>query len=206
MPKKILMKHVYGFIMIAHMICTITTPAISGTTYETYDNPVVYQNENVQSEEDAEEKVDQSTLHSKMFFQGKFGFSLGSTKSIEITPIIGARLTDKINIGVGVTYEYLWHDDFDSHIYGGEVFTEYKLFKDFYAKADYKYRVYNDYYKGAKYSSKSVPYLFLGGGYRPRIASGVAFQIEILYDVIQDDFSQYNDNEPIISAGVIFGF
>ena len=58
----------------------------------------------------------------------------------------------------------------------------------------------------AEKSSQFVPYLFLGGGYQLPIMRQASLEVEILYDIIQDEASLFERGEPVFNAGVIFAF
>ena len=51
-----------------------------------------------------------------------------------------------------------------------------------------------------------VPFLFLGGGYIQPLGDRTWLTVEILFDVLQDDKSPYEDWEPFLSIGVGVGF
>jgi hypothetical protein len=51
-----------------------------------------------------------------------------------------------------------------------------------------------------------VPFLLLGGGFVQRVGPNAAVYVEVLFDVIQDENSPYEDWDPIISIGGGVGF
>ncbi|NNK01545.1 MAG: hypothetical protein HKP58_14145, partial [Desulfatitalea sp.] len=51
-----------------------------------------------------------------------------------------------------------------------------------------------------------VPFLWLGGGFSQRLGQNTWAFVEVLFDVIQEEKSPYDDWEPVISVGVGMGF
>ena len=65
--------------------------------------------------------------------------------------------------------------------------------------------MYNDTFKGVDIGSTSVPYLFVGGGYRQPIGPRVFFEVDVMFDVLRNENSQYRNWEPMIGVGVSVG-
>jgi hypothetical protein len=75
-------------------------------------------------------------LKERLYFGGNFSFSSGKYMSyIEVTPQVGYLLTPRLISGVGATYIYYkniyFGNNIKTHIYGGKVFSNYSLIKDF---------------------------------------------------------------------------
>jgi hypothetical protein len=51
-----------------------------------------------------------------------------------------------------------------------------------------------------------VPFLFLGGGYSRRVGRGTWMFVQVLFDVLQNNDSPYDDWEPFFSIGIGVGF
>ncbi len=71
----------------------------------------------------------------RIFFGGNFGLSIGNTTSIIVSPLAGYRVTPKLSVGTGIRYEYYKSNyngyvPYDTHIYGGSVFSRYMLVPD----------------------------------------------------------------------------
>lgn len=153
---------------------------------------------------------------------GGLGLQFGTVTFIEISPLIGYRLTEKLETGIGLTYKYYRYKDFyydqttndrfdlKSNIYGASVYTRYHILQGVFLHAEYEKLRYNydDVYVSAGQLIKdpthaNVDGLFLGGGYRQRISANSYFYISALWDIIQDPFSPYNN--PILRMGVLLG-
>jgi len=67
-----------------------------------------------------------------LFFGGNIGLVFGSYTYINLSPIIGYRITDKFSAGTGFIYEYVkdnrYIPTYETTIYGGKFFAQYVLF------------------------------------------------------------------------------
>ena len=145
------------------------------------------------------------TWQPHVFYGGSVYLSFGNGTSIGASPLIGWQFTPRFGAGVGITYIYYTNDDYTSNIYGGRVMARYELIPAAYAKAEFSYLWYSDSYKGNHIGTTDVPYLFLGGGYRQRISQTTYLEFEVMFDVLQDDNSQYDSWEPVFAVGVSVG-
>jgi hypothetical protein len=166
----------------------------------------------------------QNTGSSRYFFGGGLGLQFGDVTLIDISPMLGYRITEKLAAGVTLTYKYykvknyypyylnLPSTDLKSNIYGGSLFGRYFLFENLFAQAEYEYLLYSyDAYDintgGSGYSKSNktidLPSFFLGGGYRQPIGGRTFFTITVLYNFSESPYSPYSN--PIIRAGISVG-
>jgi len=79
----------------------------------------------------AQEK--KTSMKERLFFGGSFGLQFGTITRVEISPLIGYKIAPRLASGLGVTYEY-YNDklfDIETSIYGGRIFSNYLIIKDF---------------------------------------------------------------------------
>lgn len=166
----------------------------------------------------------QNTMSNRVFFGGGLGLQFGDVTLIDISPMVGYRITEKLAAGITLTYKYyevknyypyylnLPSADLKSNIYGGSLFSRYFLFENLFAQAEYEYLLYSyDVYEqnnGVAGYSKSnetidLPSFFLGGGYRQPIGGRTFFTITVLYNFSDSPYSPYSN--PIIRAGISVG-
>jgi hypothetical protein len=55
------------------------------------------------------------------------------------------------------------------------------------------------------YKRFTVPSLLLGAGFMQPIGRNAGFRIELLYDLIQNPYSPYYQQLPIINGGIVVG-
>lgn len=159
------------------------------------------------------------TFRDRLFTGGNLGFNIfNNYLFLDLAPIVGYRITEKLGAGVGVRYSLIrnlttkqnWSN------YGGSVFARYKiipqifLHTEFEALRSYNYDIYSP-----NYGDRAMAYmLFAGGGYNSGNNSGLNFSLMLLYDFIDHVNSPYQNayllgqsGPPIIvRAGVTVGF
>ena len=148
-------------------------------------------------------------IKDKIFYGGYINLSFGSYKVIGIEPMLGYKLTPKFSTGVKLQYNYIQDDryakSYTTSTYGGSIFGRYLVTPTFYAQAEaatYNY----EFFKLGGSDRDWVPFLLLGGGYIQPLGERTWLNVQILFDVMQDDKSPYDDWQPFFSIGVGAGF
>ncbi len=138
-----------------------------------------------------------------------FGLSFNSYTRVNITPMVGFPITPQFSLGARVGYEYV--NDTRSTLtytwnnYGASTFARYKVIPRAYGHVEFAYYNYN-YKTDLTSDSFWVPFLYVGGGYIQPLSGNVSLVVEVLFDVLQNANSPYNDWDPVISIGVQAGF
>lgn len=159
---------------------------------------------------------------SRLMIGGSLGLVFGDYTNINVSPLVGYRLSDLFAAGININAQYAaerqkdWNGEtvyrYQYTVFGGGVWGRvYPLDMIFvHAQPEYNYvsEKFTDYTFNPKQTSKSsygVPSLMLGGGYSQPIGEGYSsFYIMVLYDVIQDVRSPYQ-NRPQIQVGFNVG-
>ena len=146
----------------------------------------------------------------RIYWGGGISFGFGSYTRIRIEPLIGYRLTTKLSVGGKVAYEYLRYDRYGrtitSNNYGGSLFARYRLVPQVYAHAEYGGESYESVDASGNEYRLGYPFLLLGGGFVQPTGSRTSLFIELLYDVLQDEASPYDNGGPFLSIGIAVGF
>lgn len=142
----------------------------------------------------------------RLFTGGNLGAQFGTITFVDVSPLVGYRITDKISAGVGATYQYYHYKDkyydFETNVYGGRVFGRY-LFTDFlFGHAEYEYLNLEAF--DFKRRRVDVGSLLAGGGYIQRIGKNSAIIAMILYNFTESVYTPYSN--PIIRVGFNVGF
>ena len=145
----------------------------------------------------------------RIFTGGTLGVSFGSYFRISIQPMIGLQLNPKASVGLKVGYEYVEDTRYAQKVtasnYGASVFGEYRIIPQAYAHAEFAYFSY-EYSTGNSTSTREwVPFLLLGGGLVQPVSPSTSLFVEVLFDVLQDSNSPYEDWAPLISVGARVG-
>jgi hypothetical protein len=169
----------------------------------------------------AENETETSTIttsppvaENRWYYGGNVGFSFWNDYTyLGVYPLVGYKITPQFSVGAKVGYSYINYKDidFDTHNYGGSVFTRYRIIPQIYLHGEF---VYFSYERrtfsliNQQFGSERVwvPFLLLGGGFSQQISPNVWAYAEVLFDVINDNNSPYNSGEPFVSVGVGVGF
>ena len=173
-----------------------------------------------QTEEDA--SVNDLKFSQRLVYGGGFGLQFGNVTLLDLSPTIGYRLTDQLTLGTGLSYKYnhmkdytqdlntgKWYD-YNSNVFGGSIWGRYYLLQNIFAHAEIEQLQIDYHYTSVNYSTPTnvkngigVTSVLVGGGYRQPIGGHVFFNILILFNLNETDFSPYNN--PIIRAGISVG-
>lgn len=148
------------------------------------------------------------TQASKVYYGGELGFNIfGDTFRIRVAPLIGYKLSPKASVGAKIAYEYLkYSNDATAHNYGASVFGRYRVIPQIYLHGEFVYASYEYPTIFSETVREWVPFLLLGGGYLQPIGPRTFAYVEVLFDVLQDNNSPYNQWDPFVSFGVSVGF
>ncbi len=148
-------------------------------------------------------------LRDRIYWGGSVVFSIGGDVStIGVYPMVAYKLRPKWSVGLEAGYEHVSYDDFDQSAdnYGGSVFTRYRLIPRMYLHAEYQMINYEVFTSLTTSEREWVPFLLLGGGLSTMVGQRTWAYVEVLFDVLQDNNSPYDDWEPFVSVGVGVGF
>lgn len=146
-------------------------------------------------------------LRDRLYFGGSVVLTFGDATTIGVYPMVAYKFSPKLSLGVEVGYEYVKYDAINEsgNNYGGSVFANYRFVPKLYAHAEYQMISYELF--GTNASDREwVPFLLVGGGFASRLRGDTWTYVEVLFDVLQDDNSPYDNGEPIINIGVSVGF
>ena len=141
----------------------------------------------------------------RVYYGGNIGASFGNYTMVGIYPIIGYNISPKFSVGVKFLYQYVsdkrYAETYTSSNYGGSLFARFRVIPQLYLHAEYAQMSY-DLYNGLGESYReSVPFVFVGAGYRQSLGGAVWMNAQVLFDVLQDSNSPYGSWEPFFSVG-----
>lgn len=150
----------------------------------------------------------------KFYFGGTFGATFGNYTSITVAPTVGYRLRPSVYTGLKVYYTYssqkIQGEKYDYHNYGFGTFLRWFAFSDLYLHLapevfSYEYLTVDN---NANVTSRKewVPYLWAGAGIRKRTSKRSWVSVHVLFDLLNDKNSPYDQWEPnlVIGAGTSF--
>jgi hypothetical protein len=148
-------------------------------------------------------------LRERVYWGGSVVFSIGGdVTTIGVYPMIAYKLRPKWSVGLEAGYEHVNYDNFDQSAdnYGGSVFTRYRVVPRMYLHAEYQMVNYEIFTSQTTSDRDWVPFLLLGGGLSTMMRANTWAYVQVLFDVLQDNNSPYDDWEPFVSVGVGVGF
>ena len=146
-------------------------------------------------------------FQNKIFYGGNLGLQFGTVTMIDISPMVGYKLTEKLYPGIGFTYQYMNVRDYlDSkfNIYGGRLFLRYYFFERFFAHAEYEYLFYRTNYYSSNGMDQQINLnnILLGGGIREQVSDNVWINLTVLWNINESVYSL--ETNPIIRGGLLF--
>lgn len=149
-----------------------------------------------------------SKLNDKLFFGGGVGMYFGSVTSIDLSPMIGFKPTDKFYFGLKGTYQYVKDNNynFSTDIYGGSIFGLYVFFDKVVAFAEYEVVSLESRYYNTQIDPEDdrfwVDSPMIGGGLSQSVGSRSKVLILLLWNLNNSGSSPYSN--PIVRVSFLF--
>jgi len=152
----------------------------------------------------------ESNFISRLFYGGGFGLQFGSVTLIEVSPLVGYKVTPKLGIGISPSYKYYSYKNpyypssrLETNVFGGSVFARYMIFENIFAHAEYESLFYNTKVPGYPVEMQQYNSVLVGGGYRQMIGGNAAMNILVLWNLNDTPDSPYTN--PVIRIGFTVG-
>lgn len=152
----------------------------------------------------------ENSLKSRLFYGGGFGLQFGTVTLIELSPLIGYKVTPKFGIGISPSYKYYRIMNYNSqsvnletNVFGGSVFARYMIIESIFAHAEYETLYYKIHFPGSPIDMKQYNSLLVGGGYRQMIGENAAMNLMVLWNLNDTPDSPYSN--PVIRIGFSVG-
>jgi hypothetical protein len=157
-----------------------------------------------------ENSIFKNDFKSRLYFGGGFGLQFGSVTLVEISPLVGYKLTPKWSFGISPTYKYYKYKDYYSgnsylatNVWGGSVFSRYDIFQNIFAHIEYESLFYNTKVSGGLSEMQQYYSFLVGGGYQQQITGNSGMYLLVLWNLNDTPDSPYNN--PIIRVGFNIG-
>jgi|TARA_B110000285_G_scaffold130234_1_gene146359 hypothetical protein len=150
-------------------------------------------------------KVKKEFSFDDFYTGGNFGLQFGTITLIDVSPLIGYKITDRYSMGIGGTYTYYrdkrFNPAYTSNVYGGRLFAKFIIWENLFAYSEWETL------NGAWNFNESrfnITSLFIGGGYTYAVAGNSSIQVLGLYNLNASVSSPYQN--PILRIGFNLGF
>ncbi len=152
------------------------------------------------------------------------GYS-GDYANFEISPKVGYKFNKVLSAGVGLGYQY-YKSPFDPDYYPGKyihdnivypaLWAKANIWGPFFAATDFEYDIISEKGYNVNYDTYGNPYLvndkitvsaprlLVGPGYKYQVGGRVNLTFEIMYDVLQQQYSPYYQ-QLVYRAGIYVG-
>ena len=171
------------------------------------------------------EEFEYMTWKEKVFFGGSFGIMFGTYTDIEVSPIVGYRITRHLSLAVGPKYRYYREKiiyqsqpySLEGHVYGGRSYVQFYFIKNindfipigihagFFAHAEYELLSLEEEDFRPQYGNRGRYLLhtaFVGPGLRLPAGRRAAVNFMVLWNLNENSDSPYTS--PIIRFGFTF--
>lgn len=149
--------------------------------------------------------LNEQSFSERIFFGGNFGIQFGNVTVIDVSPLIGYRLTEKLSAGTGITYMYYRLRspgfDFSTSIYGGRLFARHIIYENLFVHAEHEVLNLEIFEQGIR--RINVTNILIGAGYRQHLGGRTYINLLALWNVNESIHSPYRN--PIIRMGIGFG-
>jgi len=145
--------------------------------------------------------------------------------NVGVSPILGYRITDHFQAGIGVGYQYYQEPEYvdpnnpnkidyaRENIVYPNIWTRYFVYKNFFVDGTLEYDLINlrqpGYDANANFGIQKENVtntcLLLGAGIRQPLGGRVSMYFELIYDVLQGPYSPYPAGAPDIRVGFATG-
>jgi hypothetical protein len=144
----------------------------------------------------------------RLFWGGNVGAWIGNPTFVDLSPLVGIRITDKFSCGVGVIYNYYNYTNanykYTTHLYGSRIYGRYFIFDNVFAQVGWDRINRDDPYSYLPNTRVWVDNFLVGGGVRYAVSDNFYVVASGLWNLNQTPLSPYAN--PIIQIGFVGGF
>lgn len=155
----------------------------------------------------AQQKDESEYSQKSVFIGGNFGLQFGTITLVDISPLVGFRLTNNLSLGIGFTYQYYkdksYTEVYKTNMYGGRLFSSYWIVPEVFAHIEYEILNFDIPDSNDNLVRKNEAGFLVGGGYRQMIGPNMYSDLMILWNLNKSIYSPYTN--PIYRLGISIG-
>jgi hypothetical protein len=126
----------------------------------------------------------------RFYFGGGLGASFGTLTYIQITPMIGYRVSPKVRAGLGLTYRYRkddrWNNSQSTSDYGASLFSDYLLTRQLFLHGEFEHLSFEYFAASGATDRDNYDSLFVGPGFGQPLGGRSSFFVTALYNLLYD--------------------
>jgi hypothetical protein len=148
----------------------------------------------------------------RWFAGGWIGLGFGDTTWVQISPLLGYRVSKRASVGASLLYRYRkdtrFEQDLSTTDYGGSLFARFNIVRPFFAHAEYEVLDFEYYLPDFSTDRKTYDSLLLGGGASYPVGRNASTYVVVLYNATYDDSEVIRpyDSPWVIRIGAGFSF
>ncbi len=150
---------------------------------------------------------DSVKLKDRLYYGGNFGFQFGTVTLIDVSPLVGVMITDRLSGGVGATYQYYDDNRFQGasgSSYGGRLFGRYNVLPNIFAYSEFEKINWNAYsLVNERFQRTWTNAFFVGAGYFAPFGSRGGANFTFLYNLLHDNRFSYYSEPYVIRVGFV---
>lgn len=151
---------------------------------------------------------DEKPFIDRLFWGGNIGAWVGNPTFVDVSPLIGYKVTDKFSVGVGAIYNYYSYRynnyKYSVNFYGAKVMARYFILENVYLQAGYD-RINRDNPYSLKPNARIwIENILVGGGLRYPVSDNIYCAASALWNLNDTPLSPYPN--PIIQIGFVGNF
>ncbi len=155
----------------------------------------IFRNDTTREGRQGTNNTTQGSWRDRVRLGGNFGVQFGNVTFIDISPLVLYQVTERAQIGVGATYQYIrfnfanLRNTTGNSIFGGRTFLRYFLFPGIFAQGEYEMLNTRYYDPLANEIRRAwIPAGFVGGGYSQQVGGRSALNVTILYNLLYEQY------------------
>lgn len=147
----------------------------------------------------------------RFFFGGNFNAVFGIYTIVNLSPLVGFKVTDKLNVGAGFIFNYYavkyGSQTVSATFYGSHTFARYFVLDNIFIQGQYD-RLYQPKINFAKGTLEKgwVDYFLVGGGVRQPLGDRAYLVASLLYNVNYEPNQISAYYNPLVQIGIISNF
>lgn len=144
----------------------------------------------------------------RLFWGGNVGAWVGNPTFVDLSPLVGIKITDKLSGGVGFIYNYYSYKysnyKYTTNLFGGRIYARYFILENIFAQAGWDHINRDNPYANLPHERVWVDNILVGGGVRYALSDNFYAMATGLWNLNQTPLSPYGN--PIIQIGFVGGF
>jgi len=144
----------------------------------------------------------------RLFWGGNVGAWIGNPTFVDLSPLIGVKITEKFSVGVGAIYNYYSYRynnyKYSVNFYGARVNARYFIFENVFVQAGWDKINRDNPYSFIPNERVWIDNILVGGGLRYPISDRIYCVASGLWNLNYTPLSPYRN--PIIQIGFVGGF